>query len=66
MDLLAQIAADPAVRRLCAQLTLGRRIVARGAPGASTAVLAGAVARPHARPGLRVAAHHDEAAETRE
>mgnify|MGYP000602936321 CR=1 FL=1 len=64
MDLIAHIAADPAVKALCAHIARGRRAVARGSQGSSTAFLAGAVSRTLARPVLLVVAHLDEADET--
>jgi transcription-repair coupling factor (superfamily II helicase) len=64
MDLLAHLSADPAVQHLCAQLALGRRVIARGSQGSSTAFVAAAIARTLARPVLLVAAHLDEADET--
>ncbi len=64
MNLLAHLAAAPSLQRLCAQLASGRRVVARGSQGSSTAFVAGAIARTLARPVLLVAAHLDEADET--
>ncbi len=64
MDLVAHLAADPALRQACAHLSLGRRVAARGSQGSSTAFVAGALARSLARPALLVAAHLDEADES--
>lgn len=64
MDLLAHLAADSSVQGFCAQLALGRRVVARGSQGSSTSFVAGAVARSLARPVLLVTAHLDEADES--
>ena len=64
MDLIAHIANDAAVQQVCAQLSLGRRVVARGSQGSSTAFVVGAIARTLSRPVLLVAAHLDEADET--
>ncbi|MBX3408196.1 MAG: transcription-repair coupling factor [Phycisphaeraceae bacterium] len=64
MDLLSHLAADTAVQGLCAQLALGRRVIARGSQGSSTAFVAGAVGRSLARPVLLVTAHLDEADES--
>ncbi len=64
MDPLGHLVSDSAVQQLCAQLALGRRVVARGSQGSSTAFVAGAVARHLARPVLLVTAHLDEADES--
>ncbi len=60
-DILRLLAADPAVRSLCDALSAGRRVVATGSSGSSTALLAGAVAMATKRPLVLVVAHLDEA-----
>ncbi|HZW11530.1 MAG TPA: transcription-repair coupling factor [Phycisphaerales bacterium] len=58
---LAAMASDEAVAGLARALAEGRRCVATGAVGSSTAVLAGLLARSLARPIVLVVAHIDDA-----
>jgi transcription-repair coupling factor (superfamily II helicase) len=63
MDLLGAIESSPPVGGLCALLEAGRRVVATGAQGSSTALLAGVIARRTGRTVLLVVAHLDDADE---
>ncbi len=62
-DPLIPIAKDPAVRTLAESLAARRRVVATGASGSSTTLVAAALARELKRPVLLVGAHLDEADE---
>ena len=63
MDLLGAIESSPPVGKLCSLLEAGRRVVATGAQGSSTALLASAIARSSGRTVLLVVAHLDDADE---
>jgi transcription-repair coupling factor (superfamily II helicase) len=63
LDLIHHIAADPALRRLARDAADGRRIVARGSAGSSTAFVAAALALVTGRPVVLVVAHLDDADE---
>ncbi|USN99794.1 MAG: transcription-repair coupling factor [Phycisphaeraceae bacterium] len=63
MDLLGPIESSTVVGELCAHLVAGRRVVATGAHGSSTNLLAGAVAARAGRPVVLVVAHLDDADE---
>jgi transcription-repair coupling factor (superfamily II helicase) len=63
MDLLGAIGASSVVGDLCAQLEGGRRVVATGAQGSSTNLIAGAVAARSGRPVFLLVAHLDDADE---
>lgn len=62
-QILEDIAADPAVRRLAERMSAGSRCAVMGAAGSSTALVAAAVASLAARPLLLVVAHLDDADE---
>jgi transcription-repair coupling factor (superfamily II helicase) len=61
VDLIQRLANDPDVVELARLLEARRRVVAAGAVGSSTAMVAAAVARRTGRPVLLVVAHLDEA-----
>lgn len=61
--LLEILEASPDVQRLAAELAAGRRVVATGAVGSATSLIAGVVARQSRRPVVLVLAHLDEADE---
>ncbi len=63
MDLLGVIENDPTAGDLCAHLAAGRRVVAVGAQGSSTNLLAAAVAKKTGRPVVLLVAHLDDADE---
>ncbi len=63
MDPLGPIESSTVVGELCAHLIAGRRVVATGAQGSSTNLLAAAVASRAGRPVLLVTAHLDDADE---
>ncbi len=62
-SLLDTLSQDPASRALTRALEMGRRVVATGAAGSSTSLLAGSAASALGRPVLVVVAHIDEADE---
>ena len=63
---LRRITESPTVHHLCASLGSTPRVVAEGAQGSSTSLLAGAVALKMAKPVLLVVAHLDDADEALE
>ncbi|MCC6426584.1 MAG: transcription-repair coupling factor [Phycisphaerales bacterium] len=63
VDLLDAIGGDAVVRGLVQALEARRRVVATGAAGSSTALLAGTIARALKRPVILVTAHIDDADE---
>ncbi|HHH28802.1 MAG TPA: DEAD/DEAH box helicase, partial [Polyangiaceae bacterium] len=63
MDLLGVIENDPTAGDLCAHLAAGRRVVAVGAQGSSTNLLAAAVAKKTGWPVVLLVAHLDDADE---
>ncbi len=63
MDLLSPIAAHEQFEALSRALSGGRRVVATGAVGSSTSMVAGALAAGLARPVVLVVAHADEGEE---
>jgi len=65
-DLVHLLRDEPAVRRLAEALARGRRAVATGASGSSTAAVCGALASVLGRPVLLVVAHLDDAEEALE
>jgi len=65
-DLVSLLSADPRVRELADALARRRRVVATGASGSSTAIVAGALATLLERPVILVVAHLDDAEEALE
>ncbi len=63
MDLLRAIGSSSAVGDLCAHFESGRRVVATGAQGSSTNLIAAAVAARTGRPVFLLVAHLDDADE---
>jgi transcription-repair coupling factor (superfamily II helicase) len=62
-DLLELIAESPEVQRLTRELAAGHRVVATGAVGSATVLIAGVMARRSERPTIVVLAHLDDADE---
>jgi transcription-repair coupling factor (superfamily II helicase) len=63
IDLVSLVANLPATREVAAALRASRRVVATGAVGSSTTLLAGALAQALDRPVMLVVAHLDDADE---